>query len=111
MQGVWDPAPTKPAKDGRKIRIPGDVVPIDEARSETSEFLPVPRFGACIHAPPPPSNAIIRALPTPAGRHWRTLEAVCVSGRLDAARSESDMGSSNWRLQALPVEPCAERAR
>ena len=46
--------------DGKKIRIPGYTVPFSyDAKAEISEFLLVPYFGACIHAPPPPPNQTI----------------------------------------------------
>lgn len=46
--------------DGRAIRIPGYIVPLqqNDARRVT-EFFVVPYFGACLHMPPPPPNQII----------------------------------------------------
>lgn len=49
-----------PEYDGRAIRIPGFIVPLqqnDEKR--VTEFFLVPYFGACLHMPPPPPNQII----------------------------------------------------
>lgn len=48
--------------DGQKVRIPGFVVPLDfDDTRMVSEFLLVPYFGACLHAPPPPPNQIIHS--------------------------------------------------
>ena len=52
-------APVVGELDGQRIRLPGFVVPLDFEGTETSEFLLVPYFGACIHVPPPPSNQIV----------------------------------------------------
>ena len=52
-------APVVVELDGQQVRLPGFMVPIDFEGAETSEFLLVPYFGACIHVPPPPSNQIV----------------------------------------------------
>jgi len=48
-----------PELNGKRIRIPGYVVPLDGDDDSLSELLFVPYFGACIHVPPPPPNQII----------------------------------------------------
>ncbi len=46
--------------DGREVRIPGFVVPIEtDGQGRLKEFFLVPYFGACIHVPPPPANQLI----------------------------------------------------
>ena len=51
---------TVPELDGREIRIPGFVVPVETTEAgRLKEFFLVPYFGACIHVPPPPANQII----------------------------------------------------
>ena len=46
--------------DGKAVRIPGFVVPLEFNSDQTiTEFFLVPYFGACIHMPPPPPNQII----------------------------------------------------
>ncbi|MUK69534.1 DUF3299 domain-containing protein [Aliivibrio fischeri] len=46
--------------DGKKVRMPGFIVPIEFDGLKTTEFLLVPVAGACIHMPPPPANQIVR---------------------------------------------------
>ncbi|OCH30572.1 hypothetical protein A6E13_05065 [Aliivibrio fischeri] len=46
--------------DGKKVRMPGFIVPIEFDGIKTTEFLLVPVAGACIHMPPPPANQIVR---------------------------------------------------
>jgi hypothetical protein len=46
--------------NGRKVKIPGFVVPIEyDADQNITAFFLVPYFGACIHVPPPPPNQIV----------------------------------------------------
>src|SRR5215207_7815274 len=53
MQAEWDNAPTNSQLDGTAVKLPGYLVPLDQAKGELREFLLVPYFGACIHSPPP----------------------------------------------------------
>lgn len=48
-----------PELDGKRVKIPAYVVPLDGDRDSLTEMLLVPYFGACIHVPPPPPNQII----------------------------------------------------
>lgn len=52
-------APVVAELDGKLVKIPGFVVPLEGDETTVTEFLLVPYFGACIHVPPPPSNQII----------------------------------------------------
>jgi len=45
--------------DGKTIRMPGFVLPLEYAGKKVTEFLLVPWVGACIHTPPPPPNQIV----------------------------------------------------
>jgi hypothetical protein len=65
LKKVWDAAPPTKIYLGKKIRIAGYVVPLDAERMQSSEFLLVPYFGACVHSPPPPANQIILVKPPP----------------------------------------------
>ena len=45
--------------NGKKVRLPGYMLPLEMSGSKVSEFLLVPYIGACIHVPPPPPNQIV----------------------------------------------------
>jgi len=46
--------------DGKAIRIPGFIVPLEQNDDqEATTFFVVPYFGACLHMPPPPPNQIL----------------------------------------------------
>ncbi|KGJ89591.1 DUF3299 domain-containing protein [Colwellia psychrerythraea] len=93
------------AMDGRKIRIPGFVVPVgftDEQRI-TSFFL-VPYFGACLHMPPPPPNQIIY-IKTDQGFDLESIyEPVWVSGMLSAEKFEDPMATSAYSMDMVNIK-------
>ena len=45
--------------NGKKIRLPGYLLPLEFENKNVTEFLLVPWVGACIHTPPPPPNQIV----------------------------------------------------
>ncbi|MCW5662211.1 MAG: DUF3299 domain-containing protein [Piscinibacter sp.] len=108
MREVWDNAPVNAKMDGRKVRLPGYVVPLEENAAGMTEFLLVPYFGACIHTPPPPANQIVHVLPK-AGTKLKSMDVVWVDGTLKAQRSDSGMGVSGYRLDAEAVIPYVEK--
>jgi hypothetical protein len=104
MRALWNNAPTVLALDGATVKIPGYVVPLDEADGKLTEFLLVPYFGACIHTPPPPANQIVLVSMPRGVAGFRAMDTVWVSGRLSNVREDSPMGTSGYRLAAVSVE-------
>lgn len=47
------------ALDGKVVRIPGFMVPLEDDMKQVKEFLLVPSPQACIHVPPPPPNQMV----------------------------------------------------
>ena len=47
--------------NGKNVRIPGYLLPLEVSQEKVTEFLLVPYVGACIHVPPPPPNQIVHA--------------------------------------------------
>ena len=45
--------------NGKLIRMPGYLLPLETKGERVTEFLLVPYVGACIHVPPPPPNQIV----------------------------------------------------
>ena len=105
MRETWDNAPTNIAMEGQNVRIAGYLVPLDETKDGLIQFLLVPYFGACIHTPPPPSNQIIEVRPKQPSKGYRPMDTVWVSGTLRTLRSETYMGASSYRMEAMRVEP------
>jgi hypothetical protein len=105
MREAWDAAPANTAMEGAAIRIPGYLVPLEDTKAGMKEFLLVPYFGACIHSPPPPANQIIHVLPKTPAQGLRSMDAVWVSGTMKLVRSDTSMGTSGYRMEAVLVEP------
>ena len=96
--------------DGKMVRIPGFVVPLDDFQEEGAEFLLVPYYGACVHTPPPPPNQIVMV--GMAGKKSVKLnlfDAVWMSGRLKIATVESPYGAVGYQLEGLKVEPYSSK--
>ncbi len=106
IRALWTEAPVVPDLDGRKVRLPGFVVPLEADAERRTEFLLVPYYGACIHVPPPPPNQIVHVvLAAGEGRRRRLFDAVWVSGTLRVVRSSSELADTGYRLEAQAVEP------
>jgi hypothetical protein len=110
MRETWDNAPTNNAMDDAMVRVPGYIVPLEDGKTGLKEFLLVPYFGACIHTPPPPSNQIIHVKPQTPPKGFHSMDTVWVSGKLKTLRSDTMMGASSYRMEALIVEPYVEPA-
>lgn len=99
-------APVVEALHGRRVRIPGYVVPLDMDESgRVREFLLVPWFGACIHVPPPPSNQIVHvhtATPLQLDALWQPF---WISGELRVEASSSELAEAGYRMQAERIRP------
>jgi uncharacterized protein len=96
--------------EGKLVRIPGFVVPLDDFQEEGAEFLLVPYYGACVHTPPPPPNQIVMV--GMAGKKAVKLnlfDAVWMSGRLKISSVESPYGTVGYQLEGLKVEPYSSK--
>jgi len=111
----WENAPTDLSLNGRKIRIPGYVVPIEEKDRAITEFLLVPYFGACIHVPPPPANQIIHVISAKPIKNLRAMDLVQVSGEMKIARFASatpmGLGTAGYQLRSVAVAPYKQTAK
>ena len=102
------------ALDGRPVRIPGYLLPLEFEGDKVREFLLVPYVGACIHTPPPPPNQIVhvraeQAYATDGGLYT----PVWVNGVMKVERGQANLdfvdGTSDiptaYTLEASSVEP------
>ena len=88
------------AIDGKKVRIPGFVVPLEDEDTGLSEFLLVPSPQACIHVPPPPPNQMVFVRMkegTPPKRSWGP---VWIEGTLYVMTTDSGYGKVSYTLTA-----------
>jgi hypothetical protein len=96
--------------DGQRVRIPGFVVPLDDAQDEGAEFLLVPYYGACVHTPPPPPNQM--AFVTMQGGRSIKLalfDAVWMEGTLRIVNYDSPYGSVGYTIEGVSMQPYTGR--
>lgn len=91
--------------DGRRIEIPGFVVPLDVNGPSFRSFLIVPYFGACIHTPPPPPNQLIYAVAEPAVTIDEPYYPFWFRGMLSIARRDTDLGNAAYTMQLEDLRP------
>ncbi len=80
------------AYDGRRVRLPGYVVPLQYDGPRVTEFLLVPFIGACIHVPPPPADQLVFVDSTAGFEGDGLFQAVEVTGILWSA-ADGDEGA------------------
>lgn len=106
LQALWDTAPVRDDLDGAEIRLPGFVVPVEGDARETTGFLLVPYYGACIHVPPPPANQTVYVLTEQGeGANPGLFDVVWVTGTMSVKRTETDLAEAGYTLYASDVEP------
>lgn len=92
--------------DGKTVRVPGFVVPLDDAAEEGAEFLLVPYYGACVHTPPPPPNQM--AFVQMAGKRSVRLglfDAIWMEGTLRVKNVDSPYGQVGFEIEGLSMKP------
>ncbi|MEJ2425914.1 MAG: DUF3299 domain-containing protein [Candidatus Thiodiazotropha sp.] len=106
IRQIWNHAPVVESLNGRRVRIPGLMVPLEGDGTKVSEFLLVPYFGACIHVPPPPSNQIVFVTTSQekATEH-EIYDAVWVTGILHTEHSHKEIGDASYTVMADSIEP------
>jgi hypothetical protein len=93
------------AIDGKPVRVPGYIVPLDDDANQLSEFLLVPYMGACIHTPPPPANQMVYVKMLRGERvNFALMDAVWVEGTIFVGRRSSPYGATFYSMTARAVE-------
>jgi len=96
---------TVAALNGQKVRIPGYTVPFDFSKNaEIREFLLVPYYGACLHAPPPPPNQTLFAIKEDPMKLRDLAQAVWIEGTIYTQTQESELADAAYTIQVDRVE-------
>jgi len=98
-------APVVNIYNGKKVRVPGFIVPLEGTAELTTEFLLVPFFGACIHVPPPPSNQIVYVKMNEGVPVDNLYDAVWVEGLFSTTQFSSDIASAGYSMEGEKVIP------
>lgn len=91
------------ALDGKSVKIPGFMVPLEDEQKDVVEFLLVPSPQACIHVPPPPPNQMVyvkmkKGTNVAMGPIW-------VYGTLNLVTKKSMYGDASFELVGEAIEP------
>ncbi|MDX2180028.1 MAG: DUF3299 domain-containing protein [Bryobacteraceae bacterium] len=93
------------AIDGKTVRVPGYIVPLDDDSNQLTEFLLVPYMGACIHTPPPPANQMVYVKMLRGERaSFALMDAVWVEGTIFVGRRSSPYGPTFYSMTARRVD-------
>ena len=89
--------------DGKMVKIPGFMVPLEDNSKLVTQFLLVPSPQACIHVPPPPPNQMLlinfkEGTDVLYGPIW-------VHGVLRIAPKRTMFGEASFEVEATLTEP------
>ncbi len=93
------------ALDGKEVRIPGFMVPLEDNSKKVTEFLLVPSPQACIHVPPPPPNQMV--LVEMDGSEDAKVEfgPIWIYGKLSLHSKRHQYGESSFTMEGQHLEP------
>jgi hypothetical protein len=91
--------------DGRRVRIPGFLVPLDFSGAGVTDFLLVPYVGACIHVPPPPPNQLILVTAAEPYESDGLFEAVYVTGTMGTVAATTELAEVGYAIDGATVTP------
>jgi uncharacterized protein len=89
--------------EGKQIKIPGFMVPLEDNDRKVTEFLLVPTPQACIHVPPPPPNQMIY-VKMKKGIEAKVGAPIWVYGEFKISTKKSQYGEVSFELSGEEVE-------
>jgi hypothetical protein len=93
------------ALNGKKVSIPGFMVPLEDDADQVTEFILVPFAGACIHVPPPPPNQMVYVKLSHQKAKMAFSEPILVSGTLHVSTVQSPYGDVSYDMDGDTVKP------
>lgn len=91
--------------NGKIVRLPGFIVPIDYSGTGVTAFILVPFVGACVHVPPPPANQLVFVTTEEPYETSGMFEAVNVTGMFGTASTRTQIADVGYALSAEKIEP------
>ncbi len=89
--------------DGKQVKIPGFMVPLEDNERKVTEFLLVPSPQACIHVPPPPPNQMVYVV-MKKGVEAAVGAPIWVYGDLKISTKRSKYGEVSFELSGDEIE-------
>lgn len=91
------------ALQGKRVKIPGFMVPLEDNSQKVTEFLLVPTPQACIHVPPPPPNQMIY-VKMKEGTESKQGAPIWVYGTFKVSLTKSQYGEVSFEISGDTVE-------
>ena len=89
--------------EGKQIKIPGFMVPLEDDQHKVTEFLLVPTPQACIHVPPPPPNQMVY-VKMKKGTTSKIGAPIWVYGEFKISTKRSQYGEVSFEMEGEQVE-------
>ena len=96
---------TTDAYNGKRVRLPGFVVPLEYLSTGVTTFILVPFVGACVHVPPPPPNQLVLVTSEEPHAFSGLFEPVMVTGMFGTAAASTELADIGYALSAEKIEP------
>jgi hypothetical protein len=91
--------------NGKIVRLPGFIVPLDYSGTGVSAFILVPYFGACVHTPPPPANQLVFVTTSTPYQSSRLFDPVNVIGMFGVSSMNTHLAEIGYALSADEILP------
>ena len=91
--------------NGKTVRLPGFVVPLDFEGTGVTTFILVPYVGACVHVPPPPANQLVLVTTKRPFDVEGLFDPVYVTGTFTTSASETQLAHIGYSMAADRIEP------
>lgn len=91
------------ALEGKQVKIPGFMVPLEDEQRKVTEFLLVPSPQACIHVPPPPPNQMVY-VKMKKGTDSKVGAPIWVYGEFKISTKRSQYGEVSFEITGEAVE-------
>jgi hypothetical protein len=91
--------------DGKEVKVPGFMVPLEDNQKSVTEFLLVPSPQACIHVPPPPPNQMVLINMDTSAEAKVEFGPIWVIGKLNLKSKRHMYGESSFQMTGMRIEP------
>lgn len=91
--------------NGKRVRLPGYLVPLEYEGLVIKSALLVPYVGACIHVPPPPPNQLVFITTETHYESESMFEPVYVTGTFSTAATATQLAEIGYALVADDIQP------
>jgi uncharacterized protein len=92
------------ALDGKYVKVPGFMVPLEDESRKVTEFLLVPSPQACIHVPPPPPNQMVYVKMQGPGTN-AAYDPIWIFGTFHLKSQKHQYGEASFSMTGMITTP------